>query len=108
MLKDLLAERGTIRYRDGNQSEYLADFVPAEKKFYPYRDTAPILDQWFSAHPDERDLWDKLTVSGLTSALRAEKRTERAHELADVVDVRVETELRIGREGKNGSKERSQ
>jgi hypothetical protein len=106
VLKDLLVERGPIRYRDENQSEYLADFVPAEKKFYPYRDAASILDQWFRAHPDERGLRDKLTISGLTSALRAGKRSELAQRLAGIVDVRVETELRIGREGRNG-KERS-
>jgi hypothetical protein len=107
VLKDLLVERGPIRYRDENQSDYLAAFVPAEKKFYPYRDSAPILDQWLRAHPDERGLRDKLTISGLSSALRAGKRSELAQQLADVVDVRVDTELRIGREGRN-SKERSQ
>jgi len=108
VLKDLLAEHGPIRYRDENQNEYLAGFVPAEKKFYPYRDAASILDQWFRAHPDERGLRDKLMISGLTPALRAEKRGELAHQLAGIVDVRVETELRIGRDGRNGSKERSQ
>src|SRR5207237_633063 len=58
-----------------------------------------------SAPPDEQGLRDKLTISGLSSALKAEKRVELAKNLADVADVRVETELKIGREGKNGSKE---
>src|SRR2546429_303908 len=52
-----------------------------------------------SAPPDEQGLRDKLTISGLSSALKAEKRVELAKNLADVADVRVETELKIGREG---------
>jgi PD-(D/E)XK nuclease superfamily len=106
VLKDFMVERGQVRYRDENQSEYVADFVPTEKKFYPYRDAASILDQWFSAHPDERGLRDGLTISGLSSALKAEKRTELLEKLSTVVDLRVDTELRIGRAGRNGSKER--
>lgn len=106
VLKDLMVERGPIHCRDDNQSEYLADFVPTEKRFYPYRDAVSIIDEWFRTHPDEQGLRDKLTISGLSSALKAEKRVELAKNLAEVADVRVETELKIGREGKNGSKER--
>jgi PD-(D/E)XK nuclease superfamily len=106
LLKDFMVERGPIRYRDENQSEHVAGFVPTEKKFYPYRDAVSILDEWFSTHPGERGLRDKLTISGLSTALKAEKRAELAEKLADFVDVRVETELRVGREGNNGSKER--
>jgi hypothetical protein len=106
VLKDLMVERGPIRYRDGNEGEYLADFVPVEKKFYPYGDAVSILDEWFHKHPEERGLRDKLTISGLSSALKAEKRADLAQTLASVVDLRVDTELRIGR-ATNGSKERS-
>lgn len=101
VLKDLMVERGPIRYRDGNQGEYLADFVAVEKRFYPYRDAVPILDSWFRVHAEERDLREKLTISGLSSPLKAEKRAKLAENLAGVVDVRVETELRIGRETKD-------
>jgi hypothetical protein len=104
VLKDLMVERGPIRYRDGNQGEYLADFVPVEKKFYPYRNAVSILDEWFRAHLDEQWLREKLTVSGLASALKAEKRAELAQKLAEVVDVHVETELRIGRDRKDEPK----
>lgn len=69
--KDLMVERGSIRYCDGNQREYLAHFVPVEKNFYPYRDAVAILDEWFGAHPDDRVLRDKLTVFGLSSVLKA-------------------------------------
>src|SRR5258707_2916542 len=78
VLKDLMVERGPIHYRDGNQSEYLADFVPVAKKFYPYRDAVAILDEWVRGHADDRNLREKLTVSGLSSALKAEKRAEMA------------------------------
>lgn len=105
VLKDLMVERGPIQWRDGNEGEYLADFVPVEKKFYPYRDAASILDGWFSAHPEEQPLRDKLTISGLSSAIKAEKRAELAQNLAGIMDVHVETELRIGR-ATNGCKER--
>jgi hypothetical protein len=104
VLKDLMVEQGSIRYRDGNEGEYIADFVPVEKKFYPYPEVVSILDEWFIAHPEERELRDKLTISGLSSALKAEKRAELAQKLATTTDVRVETELRLGREGKNSSK----
>jgi hypothetical protein len=84
---------------------HLAEFVPVEKKFYTYSDAVPILDEWFSAHSDEQGLRDKLTVSGLSSALKAEKRAELLEKLAGVADVHVETELRIGRERSTGGKE---
>lgn len=106
VLKNLMVKRGPIHYRDGNQNEHLAEFVPVEKKFYPYRDAVSILDEWFRTHADEQRLWEKLTISGLSPALKAEKRSELAQKLATIADVRLETELRIGREGKNGNKER--
>ena len=106
VLKDLMVERGPIHYRDGNDSEYLADFVPVEKKFYPYRDALSILNEWFKTHPEERALRDKLTISGLSSPLKAEKRAELGQKLATIADVRVETELKIGRERRNGGKEK--
>jgi hypothetical protein len=106
VLKDLMVERAPIHYCDGNEGEYLADFVPVEKKFYPYRDATSILDEWFKTHPEEWGLRDKLTISGLSSALKAQKRAQLAQRLTGVVDLHVETELRIGL-ATNGSKERS-
>jgi len=106
VLKELMVEHGPIRYRDENESEYFACFVPIEKKFYPYQDCISILDEWFRTHPDERGVRDNLTISGLSSALKAEKRADLSQKLSTIVDMRVETELRIGREGRNGSKER--
>jgi hypothetical protein len=99
VLKDLMVERGPIRYQDQNQSEYVADFVPTEKKLYPYRNAVSILDEWFRTHPEEQGLRDRLTISGLPSALKAEKRAELGQKLAGIVDVHVDTELRVGRKG---------
>ena len=48
---------------------------------------------------------DKLTIPGLSSALKAGKRAELAQKLATIADMRVETELKVGRVT-NGSKER--
>jgi hypothetical protein len=107
VLKDLMVERGSIRYCDGNQGEYLADFVPIGKKSYPYRDAVALLDEWFKAHPDEQCLRDKLTVSGLSSALKAEKRAELAEKLTSIADLRVDTELSIVREENNSRKGRA-
>lgn len=84
----------------------MTDFVPAEKKFYPYRDAVAILDEWLRAHSDDQALRDKLTISGLSSALKAEKRAELAKNLTRIADVRVDTELRIMR-GVNGREERA-
>lgn len=95
VIKELMVERGPIRYRDGNGSAYLADFVPREKKSYPYSTAVSILDGWFVGHPEEQVLRDKLTISGLSSAIKAEKRFELAQQLANVADLHVETELRI-------------
>jgi hypothetical protein len=106
VLKDLMVERGPIYYRDGNEGKYVADFVSVEKRFYPYRDAGSILDEWFTTHPAERALRDKLTISGVASAIKAEKRADLAQKLAGIVEVHVETELRIGR-ATSGSKERT-
>ena len=107
VLKNLMAKRGPIHYRDGNQTEQLAEFVPVEKKFYPYRDAVSILDEWLGTHPDEQGLREKLTVSGLSSPLKAGKRAELAQKLATIADVRLETELRIGRVRNNASKQQT-
>jgi len=95
---------GRFRCRDGNESEYLADFAPVQKKFYPYRDAVSVLYGWFATHPEERALQDKLTILGLSPAIKAEKDSELAEKLAAVVDIHVETELKIGRRSQREQK----
>jgi hypothetical protein len=75
--------------------------VPIEKKFYPYQYGVSILDEWFRTHPDEPGLRENLTISGLSSAVKADKRSELARKLTEIADVRVETELKIGRPRRN-------
>jgi len=106
VLKDMIVEQGSIYYRDEYEVEYIADFVPVEKRLYPYGDAVSVLDEWFSRHPEEGGLRDKLTISGLSSAIKADKRAELAQRLRGIADTRVETELRIGRKT-NGSNKHS-
>jgi hypothetical protein len=96
VLKELLVEAGPARYADDNQKEYAARFVPVEKRFYPYRDAAPILERWRETHSDDQTLLSNLSISGLSSLLKADKRQALATELAGVVEVRVDTELKVG------------
>lgn len=96
VLKELLVEEGPARYADDNQKEYAARFVPVEKRFYPYRNAAPILERWRETHSDDQTLVSNLSISGLPSLLKAEKRQSLATELASVVEVRVDTELKVG------------
>ena len=97
VLKDLVTERGPIRYRDENQNEYVAAFEAVEKKAYPYHKVASALAQWVETHPEDKELMEGLTASGLSSRLKAKKRRALAQELAALANIRVETELRIGR-----------
>lgn len=96
VLKDLVAERGPIRYRDENQNEYVAAFEGVEKKSYPYNKVASVLAKWVEAHPEDRELVEGLSASGLSSRLKAKKRRELADELQALANVRVDTELKIG------------
>jgi hypothetical protein len=106
VLRDLMVERGPVRYRDENQNEYVADFVAVEKKFYPYQSAALVLDEWLKTHPEDRGVAKRLTVSGLSSPLKAQKRAELAEKLSEVAEIRVDTELRVGRPKENGKQEK--
>jgi len=97
VLKDIMVEQSPIGYRDENENEYIADFIQIDKKSYPYVASIPILNDWFAKHPEEGVLRDKLTISGLSSAVKAQKRSDLAQKLRDVLVVHIETELRIGR-----------
>ena len=96
-LKDLVTERGPIRYRDENQNEYVAAFEAVEKRSYPYTKVASVLAEWVKAHPEDEELIEGLSASGLSSRLKAKKRRELAEELQALASVRVDTQLKIGR-----------
>jgi len=97
VLKDLVTERGPIRYRDENQNEYVAAFEAVEKKSYPYNKVASVLAEWVKSHPEDEDLMEGLGASGLSSRLKANKRRALSEELQALANVRVETQLKIGR-----------
>jgi len=100
-----MVEHGPVRYCDENEGEYVADFVPVEKRSYPFRDAVSILDAWFKTHPEGQTLRNRLTISHLSCALKAKKRAELVQRLTGAVSLHVETELRIGRKGRDGSRE---
>src|SRR5260370_12934173 len=97
VLKDLVTERGPIYYRDENQNEYVAAFEAVEKKSYPYNKVASVLAEWVEEHPEDKELMEGLSASGLSSRLKAKKRRALAEELQALANVRVDTELKIGR-----------
>lgn len=97
VLKDFVTERGPIRYRDENQNEYVAAFEAVEKKSYPYNKVGSVLAEWVKAHPEDEELMEGLSASGLSSRLKAKKRRELSDELQALASVRVDTQLRIGR-----------
>jgi len=97
VLKDLVTEHGPICYRDENQNEYVAVFQAVEKKSYPYNKVASVLADWVKAHPEDRELMEGLSASGLSSRLKAKKRKPLADELQGLANVRVDTQLKIGR-----------
>lgn len=97
VLKDLLVEKGLVQYQDENHLEYSADFVPVDKKFYPYEPAAAALAEWLKAHPEDREFAKGLTVSGLSTPLKAKKRAELAAKMDELVEIRINTELHIGK-----------
>jgi hypothetical protein len=97
VLKDLVTERGPIRYRDENQNEYVAAFEAVEKRSYPYNKVASVLAEWVKAHPEDGELMEGLSASGLSSRLKAKKRRALAEELQAFANVRVDTQLKVGR-----------
>jgi hypothetical protein len=107
VLKDLVNERGPIRYRDENQNEYVAAFEAVEKRSYPYRKVASVLEEWVKAHPEDEELMEGLTASGLTGRLKAKKRRQLAEAVAALAGIRVDTELRIGCASRNDDRQSS-
>ena len=97
VLKDLVTEHGPIRYRDENQNEYVAAFEAVEKRSYPYNKVASVLAEWVKAHPEDGELMEGLSASGLSSRLKAKKRRALSEELQALANVRVDTQLKIGR-----------
>jgi hypothetical protein len=97
VLKDVVTERGPIHYRDENQNEYVAAFEAVERKSYPYNKVASVLAEWVKAHPEDEELMEGLSASGLSSRLKAKKRRALSEKLQALANVRLDTQLKIGR-----------
>lgn len=103
VLKSLMVEGGPIEYTDANGTAYLAEFTGVVKRFFPLFErhgsglvgAVDILMAWFKRHPEDEDFIEKLSVSGLSSPLKAKKRAELAEQLARVAEERAETKIRI-------------
>ena len=96
ILKEWLAESGPIRYEDQNGTPYIAQFVEQERKSYPLDKATDVLSDWIESHPKDSVLVTKLTVSGLSSPLKAEKYAALAKSLIQIADVKKITKMSIG------------
>lgn len=96
VLKEWLAERGPIRFEDANGRPYIARFVKQERKSYPLDEANTVLTEWIEKHPGDANMLGKLTVSGLSSPLKAEKRARLAENLIQIADVKTVTKLSVG------------
>lgn len=101
ILKDWLAEGGPVTYRDENGTMYLAEFVRQDRKSYPLEEAFQVISGWVNKVPKDVVLLSTLTVSGLSSPLKAQKRAELKTELQAISEVKTITKLRIGRPGES-------
>ena len=88
-LKALVNIQGPITITDGNGTKYEAGFHLQERSSYPLDDCLPVIMQ------HEPELAGKLTISGLSSPLKAKKRSKLAAELAGLKTTKAQTRFGI-------------
>ena len=96
LIKDLMLEGGPVSYQDGNGNPYIAEFRRQERKSYPLAKTYQVLEAWGTAHPKDNELFDSLTVSGLSSPLKAKKRAPLNDALVQIANVKIQTRFHVG------------
>jgi len=96
-LKALVNVNGPITVQDANGKQYEAGFHLQERSSYPLSDCLPVIMQ------HEPELAGKLTISGLSSPLKAKKRQKLAEELAGLKAISAQT--RFGIRGVDGEEE---
>lgn len=96
ILKDWLIEGEPIVYADKNGTKYVAQFKESERKSYPLGSVTSLLSAWILENKKDVDLWQKLTVGGLSSPLKAEKRRDLAKQMVEIADIKKLTKLSIG------------
>jgi hypothetical protein len=99
ILKDWIAQNGPVIYRDENGTEYRGEFARQDRKGYELGQAYPLLESWIEGHPEDRDFFYKLTVSGLSSPLKAKKRAALDVEMQAIATVKTITRLKVGRPG---------
>ena len=97
LLKDVMLEGGPVSYRDGNDVEYVAQFRKQDKRSYPLGKAFRVLNSWLEVHPSDRDLSEKLTIGGLSSPLKAQKRASLKAQMEQVATVTTQTRFHVGR-----------
>ncbi len=97
VLKDTVRELGPVQCQDQNGITYCAGFTPTPKTEYPCAETSQLLQGWLSRHPEDRAVAAGLTMSGITSFLKAKKRKELAQSLASIAQTRMETQFKVDR-----------
>ena len=95
VLKAHADEGGPIRAKDGIGQEYEAAWTVTDKKVFTV-DVLPVLQKWDKAHKNDPVL-PKVTISGLSSLLKAKKRSELADEAANHCEVKTGKKFKIGR-----------
>lgn len=93
-LRDYCKEKGPVDYNDGAGHIYRASWGTQSRKSYPLLETVKLVSDWLKQ--TKEDLTPKLTVSGLSTLLKAKKRSDLADELANVATVAVSGKFRIG------------
>lgn len=99
VLKNMMVEGGPISVKDGNGTEYRAEFVPQMRRSYPLKQGTQEIHQYATNHPEDIAFIDRLTISGLSSPLKAKKRADLAERMATVAETTCVTKLKIGKPG---------
>jgi len=97
LLKQWVLQNGPVECHDDNGVEYVAGFSELRKQQYPCTATSRILKQWLRTHPNDRTITEQLTMSGLSSFLKARKRQSLAKRLASIARTTVTTRFDIDR-----------
>lgn len=93
-LRDYCKEKGPVDYNDGAGHIYRAQWGTQSKKSFPLLETVKLVADWLKQ--TKEDLTPKLTVSGLSTLLKAKKRSDLADELANVAEVKVSGKFKLG------------
>lgn len=93
-LREVCKEAGPQSYDDKTGHTYRAEWGTHARKSYPLPETVIVLHNW--AKTAKEDLMPKLTVSGLSSPLKAKKRADLADELANVAVMNTSGRFNVG------------